>query len=184
MSDIRAKAERALRLYRDAAPHIKAREQCQLLGELAREWLREHPEDDGELGVGGGVMGALSDFPKPDYLRPEAIRERSRLIREAKKVLKEMKINRNPSYQDDDMSSVRERVQRPKRDGGFSVGDTVRMPHYEATGGYRVWHVVGVHLGGTFQEGTYHLRCVDIHENEVIHVPCIILDTHPEIERL
>ena len=44
--DIRAKAE--------AAPHIqalrlnndKAREQCQLLGELAREWLREHPEID------------------------------------------------------------------------------------------------------------------------------------------
>ena len=44
---IRAKAERALRLHNDAALHIKAREQCQLLGELAREWLREHPEDDG-----------------------------------------------------------------------------------------------------------------------------------------
>ena len=45
---IRAKAERALRLHNDAAPHIKAREQCQLLGERAREWMREHPEDDGE----------------------------------------------------------------------------------------------------------------------------------------
>lgn len=47
--DIRAKAERALRLHRDAAPHIAAREQCQLLGELARYALSEHPEDDGEL---------------------------------------------------------------------------------------------------------------------------------------
>ena len=45
--DIRAKAERALRLHNDAAPHIKAREQCQLLGELAREWLQiRKPEID------------------------------------------------------------------------------------------------------------------------------------------
>lgn len=46
---IRTKAERALRLHNNASPHIKAREQCQLLGELARYVLSEHLEDDGEL---------------------------------------------------------------------------------------------------------------------------------------
>jgi hypothetical protein len=73
---------------------------------------------------------------------------------------------------------------RPKRDGGFCVGDTLRMPHYETSGGFRVWQVHGVHLGATYQESSYHLIPVEIHENEKLHVPCIILETHPEIERL
>ena len=76
----------------------------------------------------------------------------------------------------------REHITRPNRDNGFRVGDTIRMPHYETIGGYRVWLVQGVHLGGLFQEGTYRLKCVDVHDNETIHVPCIILETHPEIE--
>jgi hypothetical protein len=64
----------------------------------------------------------------------------------------------------------------------FSTGDTLRMPHYETAGGYRVWKVEGVHLGGEKQEGTYHLKTVDIKDNAEIHVPCIILETHPSIE--
>jgi hypothetical protein len=44
--------------------------------------------------------------------------------------------------------------------------------------------VEGVHLGGEKQEGTYHLRVVDMKDNAEIHVPCIILETHPEIELL
>jgi hypothetical protein len=64
----------------------------------------------------------------------------------------------------------------------FSTGDTLRMPHYETAGGYRVWKVEGVHLGGEKQEGTYHLKAVDIKDNAEIHVPCIILETHPSIE--
>lgn len=64
----------------------------------------------------------------------------------------------------------------------YSVGDTLRMPHYETAGGFRVWKVVGVHLGGEKQEGTYHLRPLDIKDNAEIHVPCIVLETHPEIE--
>lgn len=75
-------------------------------------------------------------------------------------------------------------MSRPNRDNGFKVGDTIRMPHYETSGGFRVWQVQGVHLGGTFQEGTYRLMPVDVHDNEPIHVPCIILETHPEIERV
>lgn len=62
------------------------------------------------------------------------------------------------------------------------VGDTLSMPHYEMAGGFRVWTVKGVHLGGDKQEGTYHLKTVDMRENSEIHVPCIILETHPEIE--
>jgi len=69
---------------------------------------------------------------------------------------------------------------RPDR--SFSVGDLLRMPHYATAGGFRVWVVEGVHLGGEKQEGTYHLRVVDMKDNAEIHVPCIILETHPEIE--
>jgi len=64
----------------------------------------------------------------------------------------------------------------------YSVGETLRMPHYETAGGFRVWKVVGVHLGGEKQEGTYHLRPLDLKDNAEIHVPCIVLETHPEIE--
>ena len=69
---------------------------------------------------------------------------------------------------------------RPSR--MFDVGDTLRMPHYETAGGFRVWKVEGIHLGGENQEGTYHLKPVDMKENSEIHVPCIILETHPEVE--
>jgi hypothetical protein len=69
---------------------------------------------------------------------------------------------------------------RPNRT--FKPGDTLRMPHYATAGGFRVWTVQGVHLGGEKQEGTYHLRVVDMKDNLEIHVPCIILETHPEIE--
>ena len=66
----------------------------------------------------------------------------------------------------------------------FNIGDTIRMPHYATAGGYRVWKVMGEHLGATKQEGTYHLASVDLTENKSIHVPCIMLETHPEIERI
>ena len=69
-------------------------------------------------------------------------------------------------------------------DKRFKPGDTLRMPHYETAGGFRVWKVTGVYHGAERQEGTYHLIPVDMHENETIQVPCIILETHPEIERL
>jgi hypothetical protein len=69
---------------------------------------------------------------------------------------------------------------RPNRT--FKPGDTLRMSHYATAGGFRVWTVQGVHLGGEKQEGTYHLRVVDMKDNAEIHVPCIILETHPEIE--
>ena len=70
------------------------------------------------------------------------------------------------------------------RSKNYTVGDTIRMPHYDTSGGFRVWSIEGVHLGGTYQEGTYHLKCLDVHDNEEIHVPCIILETHPEIEQI
>lgn len=69
----------------------------------------------------------------------------------------------------------------------FNVGDTVRMPHYDLAGGpdrKRVWKVVGVHLGATHQEGTYAMVPLDYVENEAIHVPTIILETHPLVERV
>jgi len=69
---------------------------------------------------------------------------------------------------------------RPDR--SFSVGDVLRMPHYATAGGFRVWAVEGVHLGAEKQEDTYHLKAVDIKDNAKIHVPCIILETHLEIE--
>lgn len=70
----------------------------------------------------------------------------------------------------------------PRR--SFGVDDTIRIPHYKTTGGFRVWKVHGVHLGGTYQEGTYRLVPLDVKDNETIHVPCIILETHPGIERV
>lgn len=66
----------------------------------------------------------------------------------------------------------------------FKVGDIIRMPHYETSGGFRVWAVHGVHLGGTYQESTYRLTPLDVTENEMIHVPCIMLETHPSVERV
>lgn len=66
----------------------------------------------------------------------------------------------------------------------FVVGDTIRMPHYETTGGFRVWKIIACILGGTYQEGTYTLRPLDVLENHQIEVPCIMMETHPKIERV
>ena len=83
------------------------------------------------------------------------------------------------------LAEARQHVEnQSNRDRGFKPGDTIRMPHYETAGGFRVWNVQGVHLGGEWQEGTYQLVPVDVHDNEPIHVPCIILETHPGIERV
>lgn len=64
----------------------------------------------------------------------------------------------------------------------FSVGDVVRMPNYELAGGYRAWVVVGCHLGASKQESTYQLKVIDMSENKIIHVPCLIMETHSQIE--
>lgn len=66
----------------------------------------------------------------------------------------------------------------------FVPGDTIRMKHYATAGGYRVWKVDAVLLGGTYQEGTYRLKVLDLAENDTIFVPCIMLDLHPGIERV
>jgi len=66
----------------------------------------------------------------------------------------------------------------------FVPGDVVRMKHYPTTGGYRVWKVEAVLLGATYQESTYRMRPLDVAENDTIHVPCIMLDLHPCIERV
>lgn len=88
-----------------------------------------------------------------------------------------------PSFPCVDIEVVLRACDLPSRlNRTFDVGDTLRMPHYETAGGFRVWAVEGVHLGGEKQEGTYHLKTVDIKENSEIHVPCIILETHPEVE--
>lgn len=67
----------------------------------------------------------------------------------------------------------------------YNVGDVIRMPHYYySTNRKRVWRVTGEHLGAIEQEGTYSLVPLDILENEPIHVPCIILETHPDVEKV
>lgn len=68
----------------------------------------------------------------------------------------------------------------------YTVGDTIRMPDYPTVGegAYRVWKIVGCHLGATNQEGTYSLVPLDIRPNEQIQVPCVMLDKHPGIERV
>jgi len=68
----------------------------------------------------------------------------------------------------------------------LTVGDVIRLPHYELAGGperKRVWRVVGVHLGATYQEGTYELVPLDYSPNKQIQVPCIMLDSHISYER-
>ena len=67
----------------------------------------------------------------------------------------------------------------------FTIGDVVRLRHYDTTpeGRYRVWRVVGVYLGATEQESTYQLECLDVAENKPIQVPCLILESHPDVVR-
>jgi len=71
---------------------------------------------------------------------------------------------------------------KPNPKQGFAVGDVTTIPNHETVKGYRIWRVEGIHLGGVEQESTYHLRSVDWDDNAEIHVPCIILETHPNIE--
>lgn len=66
----------------------------------------------------------------------------------------------------------------------LTVGDTIRLENYKTAGGFRVWKVVGVHLGATQQESTYALKPLDVSENETIHVPCLMLETHGGVERV
>jgi hypothetical protein len=88
-----------------------------------------------------------------------------------------------PSFPSDSLEVAMNICDLPRQPNRtFNVGNTLRMPHYETAGGFRVWVVEGVHLGGEKQEGTYHLKTVDMKENSEIHVPCIILETHPEVE--
>lgn len=92
----------------------------------------------------------------------------------------------------DDMNTTYEKS-RPRTEPtpvpakrSFNPGDIVRMPHYETVGvgRFRVWVVEGVNLGGVNQEGTYQLRALDVLDNCPIHVPCIMLETHPLVERI
>jgi hypothetical protein len=46
--ELREAAEEAEKLHRVSPPHVKKRRQCELLGQLARAVLAEHPADDGE----------------------------------------------------------------------------------------------------------------------------------------
>lgn len=66
----------------------------------------------------------------------------------------------------------------------YTVGDVIRMKHYPTAGGFRVWKVIGVHIGGTRQEGTYALKPLDVTANEPINVPCLMLETHSGVERI
>lgn len=66
----------------------------------------------------------------------------------------------------------------------LKTGDTIRMPHYETAGGFRVWKIIGTHLGGTDQESTFELAVLDADENKTIQVPCVVLELHPLIQRM
>jgi len=66
----------------------------------------------------------------------------------------------------------------------FKVGDTIRMPHYPTTTGFRVWKIQACRLGGAGQEGTFELRPLDVSENRTIEVPVIMLESHQSIERV
>lgn len=91
------------------------------------------------------------------------------------------------AYPHSDYNEINE-IKRGKHIDGFKVGDVIRMPHYNTAGGsegrWRAWKITGCYLGATHQEGTYEMVPVDVKENEPIQVPCIILHTHPAIERV
>lgn len=72
----------------------------------------------------------------------------------------------------------------PKR-ADFNVGDTIRMLGYETAKHFRVWKIVGHHLGATMQEGTWALVPLDLAPGtHPIHVPCIMLEACSLIERV
>jgi hypothetical protein len=67
----------------------------------------------------------------------------------------------------------------------FSPGDVIRVPGYATAGGYRVWMVYGVHLGGEKQESTYELLPLDYHAGiHKCHVPCVLLEYDTRIEKV
>jgi len=49
---------------------------------------------------------------------------------------------------------------------GFSVNDALRCP--APGGGYRVWIIEGVHLGGTRQESLISLRTLDLENGDYL----------------
>lgn len=71
-----------------------------------------------------------------------------------------------------------------ERPGGFSVGDTLRLPNHPTCGGYRVWKITACVLGGEGQEGFYELIPLDKTEppQKPLRVPCLMLETHDGIE--
>lgn len=74
-----------------------------------------------------------------------------------------------------------------RRVQSFNVGDTLRMPNYDTAGGFRVWSVEGVHLGAEGIESVYRLKALDVKRNALAndtYVPCIMLETHPEVEKV
>lgn len=72
-----------------------------------------------------------------------------------------------------------------QEDARYSVGDIIRVKNYKTgNASYRLWKVVGVHLGAFNQEGTYELKPLDIKENKNIQVPCILLETHGGVEKI
>ena len=82
------------------------------------------------------------------------------------------------------LREARNIVEKCHEKKGLKTGDTIRMPHYETAGGFRVWKIVGTHLGGLDQESTFELVVLDDDENEKIQVPCIMLELHPLIQRV
>lgn len=66
----------------------------------------------------------------------------------------------------------------------FVVGDIVRIKHYPAVSGYRVWQIVAFHLGGLGQESTYELKVLDMTENKTINIPCVLLESNIFVEKI
>ena len=66
----------------------------------------------------------------------------------------------------------------------FKVGDVIRLPRYKTSTGYRVWQIIGCYVGAEGQEGSYELYPLDMDCGENIQVPCIILESHPNIVRV
>jgi hypothetical protein len=59
----------------------------------------------------------------------------------------------------------------------WNVGDVIRAPAY--AGGFRVWRVVGVFLGGAAQESVIEIETLDRIDNTQgrMCVPCELLES-------
>lgn len=73
----------------------------------------------------------------------------------------------------------------------YPVGKLLRLPRGSEQGGFRVWQVMAVCLGGTGQEDHYELAPLDLAmgnnpegKTRKSLVPCWILDTHPGLQAL